>query len=53
MAGTAVDVERLRQERDDARDRRDWAEADRLRDEIRDRGMDVIDEPTGSRLVPR
>ena len=53
MAGTAVDVERLRQERDDARDRRDWAEADRLRDEIRERGMDVIDEPTGSRLVPR
>jgi cysteinyl-tRNA synthetase len=53
MAGVGLDVERLRQERDDARVRRDWAEADRLREQIRERGMDVIDEPTGSRLVPK
>ena len=51
MAGSEVEVERLREERDDARRRKDWAEADRLREEIRRRGFDVVDEAAGSRLV--
>jgi cysteinyl-tRNA synthetase len=53
MAGTGVEVERLRQQRDEARAREDWAEADGLREAIRKWGFDVIDEPEGSRLVPK
>ncbi len=53
MAGTGTEVERLRQQRDEARAREDWAEADALREAIRKWGFDVIDEPEGSRLVPK
>ena len=52
MAGTGLNVDRLRRERDDARGQRDWAKADSLRDEIRREGFDVIDDADGSRLVP-
>ena len=52
MAGTGLNVDRLRRERDDARGQRDWAKADSLRDEIRREGFDVIDDVDGSRLVP-
>src|SRR6266542_3766477 len=53
MAGTGIEVERLRQQRDEARAREDWAEADGLREAIRKWGFDVVDEPEGSRLVPK
>ncbi len=52
MAGTGLDVERIRRERDEARKRRDWARADELREVIRRHGLDVVDESDGSRLVP-
>ena len=44
-------VDRLRRQRDEARAEKDWARADTLRDAIRGRGFDVIDEPSGSRLI--
>jgi cysteinyl-tRNA synthetase len=49
------DAVRLAEERVAARDRRDYAEADRLRDELAAGGWDVRDvpEPPGFRLVPR
>jgi cysteinyl-tRNA synthetase len=49
------DAVRLAEERVAARGRRDYAEADRLRDELAARGWDVRDvpEPPGFRLVPR
>jgi cysteinyl-tRNA synthetase len=34
--------------RDDARERKDWSEADRLRDELRDRGIVLEDTPDGT-----
>jgi cysteinyl-tRNA synthetase len=52
MAGTGVEVDRLRRERDEARISRDWTTADNLREKIRQAGFDVIDEPAGSRVVP-
>jgi cysteinyl-tRNA synthetase len=38
--------------RDAARDAKDWAEADRLRDALRDAGWTVRDGPDGAELVP-
>jgi cysteinyl-tRNA synthetase len=38
--------------REDARAARDFAEADRLRDELRSRGWEVRDGPSGPELVP-
>jgi len=32
---------------------KNWAEADRLRDEIRAAGFDIIDSPDGPQLKPR
>jgi cysteinyl-tRNA synthetase len=52
-AGTDIEAERLRQERDLARARKDWQEADHLRDEINRRGFEVQDGPDGSRLIRR
>jgi cysteinyl-tRNA synthetase len=47
----AVDpeVERLVMEREDARSSRDFALADRIREELRQRGVDVEDTPGGPR----
>ncbi|HVC86888.1 MAG TPA: cysteine--tRNA ligase [Gaiellaceae bacterium] len=45
------EVDRLRRQRDEARADKDWTRADTLRDAIRGRGFDVIDEPSGSRLI--
>ena len=42
----------LAQARDAARSARDWAEADRLRDELRTLGWDVRDGPDGPELLP-
>jgi cysteinyl-tRNA synthetase len=52
MADTGIEVDRLRRERDQARADKDWERADALREQIRIRGFDVVDEPDGSRLVP-
>ena len=38
--------------RNAARDAKDWAEADRLRDALRDAGWTVRDGPDGAELVP-
>jgi cysteinyl-tRNA synthetase len=42
----------LADQREAARRAKDWAEADRLRDELRDRGWEVRDGPQGPDLVP-
>jgi cysteinyl-tRNA synthetase len=40
-------------EREEAREARDFDRADRLRDELADRGYEVRDTPEGARLVRR
>jgi len=47
-----AEVEQLRDERDRARASRDFAEADRLRQAIRERGWEVRDGAGGSELLP-
>ncbi len=42
-------LEALLNEREQARQRRDWTEADRLRRELADAGVDILDTPTGPR----
>ncbi|HEX5191882.1 MAG TPA: cysteine--tRNA ligase [Solirubrobacteraceae bacterium] len=42
----------LARRRDAARRERDYAEADRLRDELREQGWEVRDGPSGTELVP-
>ena len=43
----------LLRRREEARAARDWAEADRLRDELAARGWQVRDGADGATLVPR
>ncbi len=45
------DVRELADRREAARSARDFAEADRLRDELAERGWEVRDTPDGARLV--
>ena len=45
------DLELLRR-RQDSRVSKNWAEADRLRDELAERGWTVRDGPAGPELVP-
>jgi len=47
------DVQRLAVARQEARERRDFAEADRLRAEIERLGWEVQDVPDGFRLIPK
>jgi cysteinyl-tRNA synthetase len=47
-----AEVVQLADQRDAARGARDFAEADRLRDELRARGWEVRDGPDGAELVP-
>jgi cysteinyl-tRNA synthetase len=47
------EVRLLQRRRDEARDRRDFAEADRLRDEILAHGWEPRDSADGTALVPR
>jgi cysteinyl-tRNA synthetase len=47
------EAERLLHEREEARGARDFDRADRLRDELADRGYEVRDTPQGARLVRR
>ena len=44
-------VRELADRREAARSARDFAEADRLRDELAERGWEVRDTPDGARLV--
>jgi cysteinyl-tRNA synthetase len=54
LGGDAVDPEAaaLLEHREAARAGRDFAEADRLRDELRARGWEVRDGPDGAELIP-
>jgi cysteinyl-tRNA synthetase len=53
-AGPAPDeVRELAEARSSARGAQDWAEADRLREQIEEAGWEVQDVPDGFRLVPR
>jgi cysteinyl-tRNA synthetase len=47
------EAEALLREREEAREARDFDRADRLRDELADRGYEVRDTPEGARLVRR
>ena len=47
------DVQELAAERERARAERDFETADRLRDELAERGWEVRDTPEGARVVPR
>ncbi|HET9458083.1 MAG TPA: cysteine--tRNA ligase [Candidatus Limnocylindrales bacterium] len=47
------EIARLARERDEARARRDFATADRIRDDLTDRGWQVVDGPDGSRVTRR
>ncbi|MBI4795708.1 MAG: pyridoxal-phosphate dependent enzyme, partial [Deltaproteobacteria bacterium] len=42
-------VEALLAQREEARQRRDWAEADRIRQDLAAQGIDILDTPTGPR----
>jgi cysteinyl-tRNA synthetase len=52
VATAPAAVAELRDARERARAGRDWAEADRLREEIRARGWEVRDGPEGPELLP-
>jgi cysteinyl-tRNA synthetase len=47
-----AEVQELAAQREKARADRDWIEADRVRDELRDMGWEVRDGPQGPELVP-
>jgi cysteinyl-tRNA synthetase len=51
--GGDPEADRLLAEREAARAERDFERADRLRDELTERGWEVRDGPEGARLVPR
>ena len=50
--GPPPDAVALAGRRDEARAAKDWAEADRLRDELRELGWEVRDGPQGPELIP-
>jgi len=50
--GPPAEATALAERREAARAARDWAEADRLRDELREIGWEVRDGPQGPELVP-
>lgn len=52
-AAEIADIERLVAARGRARDSRDWAAADALRDELAQLGIDVVDSPSGTAWSPR
>ena len=51
--GPDPEAEGLLRERDEARATRDFERADRLREQLAERGYEVRDDPDGARLVPR
>ncbi len=52
VAGVPAAASELRDARERARQDRDYAEADRLRDELRELGWEVRDGPSGPELLP-
>jgi cysteinyl-tRNA synthetase len=46
--GLKARVEQLIAARDDARKAKDWAEADRIRDELASMGIEIMDGPNGT-----
>jgi len=48
--GPPGEIQRLVEERAEARQRRDWRRSDELRDRLRDLGWTVEDTPAGPRL---
>jgi cysteinyl-tRNA synthetase len=50
--GPPEEARELAAQRAAAREARDWAEADRLRDELRAMGWEVRDGPEGPELLP-
>jgi len=50
--GPPAEAASLAERREAARTARDWAEADRLREELREIGWEVRDGPQGPELVP-
>jgi cysteinyl-tRNA synthetase len=50
--GAPPEAQALADRRTEARAAKDWAEADRLRDELRELGWEVRDGPQGPELVP-
>ena len=46
-----AEIEALANTRETARTNKDWAESDRLRDEIKSLGYDVSDTPSGSKIL--
>jgi cysteinyl-tRNA synthetase len=53
VAALDPEASALLEQREDARRRRDFATADRLRDEIHERGWEIRDGPRGAELIPR
>jgi cysteinyl-tRNA synthetase len=51
-AGAPPEARELAERRAEARTAKEWAEADRLRDELREMGWEVRDGPQGPELVP-
>jgi cysteinyl-tRNA synthetase len=51
--GPPAELEQLARQRDQARAERDFATADRIRDELAEQGWEARDTPDGTRLVPR
>ena len=49
--GPPAEAVALAERRGEAREAKDWAEADRLRDELRELGWEVRDGPQGPELV--
>ena len=46
------EIQALADAREEARKSKEWAKADALRNEIRDRGFDVVDSETGFSIIP-
>ena len=49
QAGNDDEIEKLIAQRDEARKNKDWAESDRLRDELQAKGIVIEDTPQGTR----
>ena len=47
--GTDPEIDRMLVERQAARDAKDWATADRIRDELALREIEIVDTPEGAR----
>jgi cysteinyl-tRNA synthetase len=50
--GAPPEARELAERRAEARTAKEWAEADRLRDELREMGWEVRDGPQGPELIP-